>query len=208
MGSLADHIASGLYPDETNLSISDRMLRYFASIHAGEGSPEGTVIAPVGSTYMDIDTGISYTKRIGTGNTGWVQEAGTSDIPGLKIVSVLAADYTNATGGFTTALSGIITPTETKVYAEVKIVGTNGGTQQTIFEIQLQGSISKPLGSMYTPAAASQWSFTQGAVFTGLTPGEALTFNVRAKVDGNTFYCRPASFPDSEQMVLTLENVS
>lgn len=42
---------------------------------SGEGSPEGAVIAPVGSIYTRTDGGAGatlYVKETGTGNTGWV----------------------------------------------------------------------------------------------------------------------------------------
>lgn len=44
-------------------------------VHAGSGTPEGAVTAPVGSIYMRSDGGAStslYVKESGTGNTGWV----------------------------------------------------------------------------------------------------------------------------------------
>jgi hypothetical protein len=46
---------------------------------SGSGSPEGVVTAPVGSTYRRSDGGIGsslYIKEIGSGNTGWIQDAG------------------------------------------------------------------------------------------------------------------------------------
>ena len=62
----------------------------------GTGSPEGVVVAPVGSTYTDtIATGgvIRWTKFTGSGNTGWladpidsavVHKTGTETIAGAK----------------------------------------------------------------------------------------------------------------------------
>ena len=44
-------------------------------IHAGSGTPEGAVTAPVGSIFMRSDGGAGtsfYVKQSGTGNTGWV----------------------------------------------------------------------------------------------------------------------------------------
>jgi len=41
---------------------------------AGTGTPEGAVIAPVGSLYSRLDGGTGtalYVKETGTGNTGW-----------------------------------------------------------------------------------------------------------------------------------------
>jgi len=75
MGSLADHITAGLYPDQTDWSVSDRLLHYFAKIHVGEGTPEGVVTAPIGSEYTNTLTGFKYMKTSGAGNTGWDQLA-------------------------------------------------------------------------------------------------------------------------------------
>jgi hypothetical protein len=44
-------------------------------IRAGSGSPEGVLVAPVGSLYLRSDGGAGtsmYVKESGTGNTGWV----------------------------------------------------------------------------------------------------------------------------------------
>lgn len=43
-----------------------------AALYVGSGSPEGVVTAAPGSRYTDTATGDSYSKRTGTGNTGWV----------------------------------------------------------------------------------------------------------------------------------------
>jgi len=43
-----------------------------AGLYVGSGSPEGVVTATPGSKYTDTATGDSYSKRTGTGNTGWV----------------------------------------------------------------------------------------------------------------------------------------
>jgi hypothetical protein len=47
----------------------------FFSINTGQGSPEGVIIATVGSMYLRTDGGTGttlYIKESGTGNTGWV----------------------------------------------------------------------------------------------------------------------------------------
>lgn len=44
-------------------------------IFYGAGSPEGVVVAPVGSLYLRSNGGTNttfYVKETGTGNTGWV----------------------------------------------------------------------------------------------------------------------------------------
>jgi hypothetical protein len=46
-----------------------------AQIHAGVGTPEGAVTAPIGSIFMREDGGAGtsfYVKQSGSGNTGWV----------------------------------------------------------------------------------------------------------------------------------------
>lgn len=44
-------------------------------VRRGAGTPEGNVVAPVGSLYLRSDGGAGttlYVKESGTGNTGWV----------------------------------------------------------------------------------------------------------------------------------------
>ena len=45
----------------------------FNFIRNGEGSPEGVVRAPIGTTYQDTKNGVFYLKEIGTGSQGWVR---------------------------------------------------------------------------------------------------------------------------------------
>jgi hypothetical protein len=78
--------------------------------YRGSGSPEGTVRAPVGSTYRRLDgsTGSSvYIKQSGTGNTGWLPIFGGS-------AAVSASDTTPAvTAGKMTATAGALSWTIT-----------------------------------------------------------------------------------------------
>lgn len=51
------------------------------TISAGTGTPEGNIVAPIGSTYMRTDGGIGtalYTKESGVGNTGWIAHTSAS----------------------------------------------------------------------------------------------------------------------------------
>jgi hypothetical protein len=41
------------------------------TVYSGSGDPNGVVTAPVGSLYVDVDTGIVWPKVSGSGNTGW-----------------------------------------------------------------------------------------------------------------------------------------
>ena len=43
----------------------------FNFVRNGEGSPEGNVSAPIGTTYQDTLNGKLYIKELGDGNTGW-----------------------------------------------------------------------------------------------------------------------------------------
>ena len=55
-----------------NFEALERLLDYQ---FVGNGTPEGVVTAPVGSTYHRRDGGALtsfYVKESGTGNTGWV----------------------------------------------------------------------------------------------------------------------------------------
>lgn len=48
---------------------------YLQHNFVGTGTPEGVVIAPIGSTFRRTDGGSGttlYVKESGTGNTGWV----------------------------------------------------------------------------------------------------------------------------------------
>lgn len=40
---------------------------------AGAGSPEGSVTASPGATYLDTSSNGFWVKKTGTGNTGWIQ---------------------------------------------------------------------------------------------------------------------------------------
>ena len=55
--------------------LSRRIFELEAYAYSGEGTPEGAVTAPIGSTYHRTDGGALtsfYVKESGTGNTGWV----------------------------------------------------------------------------------------------------------------------------------------
>lgn len=59
----------------SNSYVSRRMYTATTGDLFGNGSPEGTVTAGVGSTYRRLDGGTSssfYVKETGTGNTGWI----------------------------------------------------------------------------------------------------------------------------------------
>jgi len=66
----------GLSVSDTTTIIRDVVrTQNFPHFREGTGSPEGSIVAPVGSTYRRIDGGTStsfYVKESGTGNTGWV----------------------------------------------------------------------------------------------------------------------------------------
>jgi hypothetical protein len=76
---------------------------------AGFGSPNSVVTAVVGSTYRQLDgTGasITWTKQVGTGNTGWVADALQSTAPtftgvtlGAQVVSTAAPSASAGTLG-------------------------------------------------------------------------------------------------------------
>lgn len=54
-------------------SLADVLGAISSSNANGSGTPEGTVISPVGAFYMDTSTDSLWYKKTGTGNTGWVQ---------------------------------------------------------------------------------------------------------------------------------------
>lgn len=44
------------------------------SVRSGTGTPEGAVVAPIGSLYVNLSGGAAttlYVKTSGSGNTGW-----------------------------------------------------------------------------------------------------------------------------------------
>lgn len=41
---------------------------------SGTGSPEGSVTASPGATYVDVASGALWAKKTGTGATGWIQK--------------------------------------------------------------------------------------------------------------------------------------
>lgn len=53
------------------LQVSSIYLNSGITISEGAGTPEGSLIAGRGSTYIDTSTGSLYTKTTTTGNTGW-----------------------------------------------------------------------------------------------------------------------------------------
>ena len=55
-------------------------------VRPGAGSPEGTIVAPVGELWTNTTDGVLFTKQTGTGNTGWVVV--TSTTTGLASVTV------------------------------------------------------------------------------------------------------------------------
>jgi len=48
----------------------------FNFIRNGQGSPEGVVIAPIGTTYQDTLNGDLYIKQIGSSFDGWLKVSG------------------------------------------------------------------------------------------------------------------------------------
>lgn len=61
-------------------AVNDKVRAYFDQWYFGTGSPEGAVVAPTGSLYIDKNgtTTILYQKQSGAGNTGWAALGGAS----------------------------------------------------------------------------------------------------------------------------------
>lgn len=62
----------------------------------GQGMPNGRVVAPVGTTYVDTDVtngALKWIKRTGTDNQGWEALIGDTGWRTLNIVSKLGASY-------------------------------------------------------------------------------------------------------------------
>ena len=85
--------------------MEDGILAADLHVRSGAGSPEGAVTAPVGELYTNTTAGTLYTKKSGTGNTGWVLASGSlssvtiADLPAGSMVNVaeVAGAYTRPT---------------------------------------------------------------------------------------------------------------
>lgn len=101
-------LGSAALPNDT---INDLRAKFYANppVRSGTGSPEGVVSAPVGTVYNDvaITNGASqWTKKTGSGNTGWVVTSGdtgwlnvaTWDAAGVFSQGSLHSDWKPRTG--------------------------------------------------------------------------------------------------------------
>lgn len=78
---LASQLGALALPNDT---INDLRSKFYSNppSRSGTGSPEGVVAAPVGTTYNDTSSAVGasvWTKKSGTGNTGWVVTSGDTD---------------------------------------------------------------------------------------------------------------------------------
>ena len=99
VGALPIPDPGSFYPTDT---IAAALQLVGSRVRYGTGSPTGVVTAPVGTLYVDeaITTGASiWSKRTGTGNTGWVVAVGDTDWQ----------DYTTAWAAMFTDLAGYVT---------------------------------------------------------------------------------------------------
>jgi hypothetical protein len=75
----------------------------------GTGTPEGSVVAPVGSIFLRTDGGADtsiYFKETGAGNTGWVARNVFNSITNVTLVTPTIADFTNAPHDHSDAANG------------------------------------------------------------------------------------------------------
>jgi hypothetical protein len=101
---------------------------------AGFGSPNSVVTAVVGSTYRQLDgTGasITWTKQVGTGNTGWVADALQSTAPTFTGVTLGAQVVSTATSGLS-ANHGTLGTGSTNWSGNVTSVGANTSVVLTL----------------------------------------------------------------------------
>ncbi len=81
-----------------------------ATIRDGSGTPEGSVTAPVGSTYHDRTNGALYLKVTGAGNTGWLAILHTSSaLPAANLTGTIASavqDNITRTGTLVSGATG------------------------------------------------------------------------------------------------------
>ena len=95
------------YDDGTGNAISERF---------GTGSPEGVVTGNMGAAYTDTSTGILWSKRTTTGNTGWQQGTAQREESGTFVPSM-----TFAVPGDLTVSSGTTVGTYTRIGNVVEI---------------------------------------------------------------------------------------
>lgn len=142
---------------------------------AGAGTPEGVLIASVGSLYTRTDGAggtTLYVKETGTGNTGWTQVTTTGSAP---------YDITSTFNGVPTAsLLLAYVPMSRQVVFPAGLTGSQGrakvaATAQTDFDIKKNGV---SVGTMRFAAAAttatfimaSQTTFAAGDVLEVVAP--------------------------------------
>ena len=78
LASMTGNLSFNVYSGNANEFLTSGSNIYLTSALSGAGTPEGSVAAPVGSTYRRTDGGSGtafYVKESGTGNTGWVAQA-------------------------------------------------------------------------------------------------------------------------------------
>ncbi len=137
----------------------------------GNGSPEGTVTAPLGSLYRRLDGGVGttlYSKETGTGNTGWVAlGAGGGGVPTSRTLTA----GTGLTGG------GDLTADRTFAVA----YGTTAGTAAQGNDSRITGAapLANPTftGTPAAPTATGGTNTTQIATTAFVTTAAAAKEN-------------------------------
>ncbi|QBZ72312.1 hypothetical protein SEA_CIRCINUS_28 [Streptomyces phage Circinus] len=128
----------------------------------------------------------------------------------IKVVELSANVSKSDTTSWTTVLSGTFTPTGTSVAVTAGGVCSNSSAGvYANFQVTRDGGAGAtlPMGNFYTNHNA-QMPYWCRRVFTGLTPGTVYTFSLQVKMaTSGTWQCRPASFPNDEQLSLTIDNV-
>jgi len=129
----------------------------------GSGSPEGVTAAPVNSQYYDYATGHRYRKNSGSGNTGWVLEAGT-------VTSVALTFPTGLSGsGCTITTSGTCAVSLTSGY----MIPGGGGTTGTF----LRRNTTPEWSTLVLPNAATQYRIPFATATNVWGESSSLTFD-------------------------------
>lgn len=172
---------------------------------------ETTPASPAaGQQRLFIDSADHALKRVDDTGTVTDIEGGGGSAANPPAVTTLTADKgITATSSATAVAVATVTFTPTGSAALVSISGFSSGpsgTTNCFFRVS-DGTTEAPMGNFVPFSAGAQMSHATGIKFTGLTPGSAVTFTLKVWVNsGGRWNCRPASFPDSEWLILKAED--
>lgn len=124
-----------------------------------------------------------------------------------KVTRLTVDKAVTTTASYTDVItSGYFVPTGSAVRVQVDARCSMSTSAQATWRIYT-GSIINQIGSVAHTSGA-QLSFAASTLLTGLVPGQAYQFAAAVQVSAGTWNCRNASFPNDEQMTLTVEDAT